>query len=157
MGADDGFRPLERGTGDARRAADGDRDALARLGASAWAFATRMCRAELGSVLGTGTADAVAGGLLPGAMAAVVASPARSPLRVVYTETVSGIEAVRPVAVPAGPLDELPRHERDVMVLRTVVGLSTGQSAEALACSADRVRIDQHSALQVLRGVAVRR
>ncbi|MFD1812843.1 sigma factor-like helix-turn-helix DNA-binding protein, partial [Rhodococcus gannanensis] len=64
------------------------------------------------------------------------------------------VEAARPYRAASTPMDGLSRSERDVLVLRTAVGLSAAQAGEALGCSVERVRLDQHSALQKLRAAA---
>jgi DNA-directed RNA polymerase specialized sigma24 family protein len=56
----------------------------------------------------------------------------------------------RPGAVPAGLL-ELTGPEREVLVLRLVVGLSAEQTARVLGCSAMSVWVAQHRALDRLR------
>lgn len=148
------------------RAADGDRDALHQVWRAARSFVTRMCRAELGAVLGVPGADAAAESLVPVVVAAVLADRTGAPLRVAYTEAVLGVEAVlasralqtrHAVADPSGRLGGrgrlggLGRHERDVLVLRTVVGLTVEQTAEALASTTARILLDQHAALGLLR------
>ncbi|MGH3881588.1 MAG: sigma factor-like helix-turn-helix DNA-binding protein, partial [Actinophytocola sp.] len=49
------------------------------------------------------------------------------------------------------PLDALPATQRDIMILRTLVGLSTEETAEAVGMSPSGVRLAQHRALQRLR------
>jgi RNA polymerase sigma-70 factor (ECF subfamily) len=49
------------------------------------------------------------------------------------------------------PLDRLPAAQRDVVILRTVVGLSTEETAEAVSMSPSGVRLAQHKALEALR------
>ena len=154
-GSGTAYRVLERGVWGAHRTGVGDRGAVTLLCDATRALVTRMCRAELAPALGVPAADSVAAGVLPVAIAAVLSDRARSPLRVVYTETVLGVEAVRPYVTPPGPMDGLARHERDVLVLRTAVGLSAVQAGEALGCSVEQVHRDQHSALQKLRNVRV--
>lgn len=137
------------------RAATGDRDALNRVCDATRSFVTRMFRAELGATMGVPGADAAAEALVPVVVAAVLTDRTGAPLRIVYTEAVLGVEAARPlrdVAPPADRLDGLGRHERDVLVLRTVVGLTVEQTAVALAGTTTRVLLDQHAALGALRG-----
>src|SRR4051794_13102030 len=54
------------------------------------------------------------------------------------------------LGLPAGLL-ELTGPEREVLVLRLVVGLSAEQTARVLGCSPMSVRIAQHRALDRLR------
>ncbi|MGW0041755.1 sigma factor-like helix-turn-helix DNA-binding protein [Rhodococcus sp. NPDC003348] len=149
------YGALDRGAGRVRsRAAEGDLGALRELDAATRSFATRLCRAELGAGLGMRVADRIAAESVPVAIAAMLADPGASPLRVAYTETVLGIESARPtagLAVLPDRLQGLTRHERDVLVLRIPVGLTVEQTAEALACTVHRIRLDQHAALGALR------
>ncbi|MFF0815539.1 sigma factor-like helix-turn-helix DNA-binding protein [Rhodococcus sp. NPDC003318] len=135
------------------RAANGDRDALHQVYTATRSFVTRMFRAELGGTMGVPAADAAAEALVPVVVAALLTDRTGAPLRVAYTEAVVGIEvARRPSGVCASDLlGRLPRHERDVLVLRTVVGLTVAQTAEALSCTVQRIMIDQHAALGTLR------
>jgi len=50
-------------------------------------------------------------------------------------------------------LAALPRSQQEILTLRIVVGLSSGETAEALGISAGNVRITQHRALERLRGL----
>jgi RNA polymerase sigma-70 factor (ECF subfamily) len=49
------------------------------------------------------------------------------------------------------PLDRLPAAQRDVVILRTVVGLSAEETAEAVSMTPAGVRLAQHKALEALR------
>lgn len=49
------------------------------------------------------------------------------------------------------PLSGLPERLREIMVLRSLVGLSADDTALALGCSANAVRLGQHRALTALR------
>ena len=50
-------------------------------------------------------------------------------------------------------LDTLPDKQREILVLRVVVGLSAEDTAEAVGMTADAVRVTQHRALTRLRNV----
>lgn len=49
------------------------------------------------------------------------------------------------------PLSELPVRQREILVLRSLVGLSADDTALALGCSVNVVRLGQHRALSTLR------
>ena len=51
-------------------------------------------------------------------------------------------------------LDELPEKQREILVLRIVVGLSAEETAEIVGASAGAVRVAQHRALTRLRKTA---
>lgn len=142
------------------RAAWGDREALRELDGVVRPFVLRMCRAELGAAVGICEADQVAAQLVPIVIAAVLGDPGTVAVRVAYTESVLGIERARRPAetvVPAGPFGGLPRHERDVLVLRMAVGLTVEQTAAALAGTVGEVLLDQHRAVAAVRRAAVGR
>ena len=48
-------------------------------------------------------------------------------------------------------LDELPDKQREILVLRVVVGLSAEETAEIVGASPGAVRVAQHRALTRLR------
>jgi RNA polymerase sigma-70 factor (ECF subfamily) len=52
----------------------------------------------------------------------------------------------------AALLDGLPARQREILILRLVVGLSAPETAEAIGLTATAVRIAQHRALTQLRG-----
>lgn len=54
-------------------------------------------------------------------------------------------------AAPGGLLEVLPAYQREIVVLRVVVGLSVRQTAQALGCDAGTVRVAQHRAMARLR------
>jgi RNA polymerase sigma-70 factor (ECF subfamily) len=53
-------------------------------------------------------------------------------------------------------LDELPEKQREILVLRIVVGLSADETAEIVGASPGAVRVAQHRALTRLRKTAPR-
>ncbi|MDQ3528217.1 MAG: RNA polymerase subunit sigma, partial [Actinomycetota bacterium] len=48
-------------------------------------------------------------------------------------------------------LDELPGHQRELLVLRVAVGLTARETADALGMTPGAVRVAQHRALNRLR------
>jgi RNA polymerase sigma-70 factor (ECF subfamily) len=64
-------------------------------------------------------------------------------------------EGARPLPYDLGDLrrrvDALPQLQRDVLLLRTVVGLSVDETADALGRAVGSVRVAHHRALQKLR------
>jgi RNA polymerase sigma-70 factor, ECF subfamily len=52
-------------------------------------------------------------------------------------------------------LARLPWHQRELLVLRVLTGLSAGETGAALGMSAGAVRVAQHRALARLRAIAV--
>lgn len=135
----------------------GDPRAIERLLAAFRPIVARYCRARLGGDRGTfRAADEVA----QRACLAVLAELPRYPdqsrpfLSFVYgiaAATVDGAIAAARRPRPDHPLDRLPAQQRDVVILRTVVGLSTEETAEAVGMSPAGVRLAQHRALASLR------
>ena len=60
--------------------------------------------------------------------------------------------ATDPTSRHPGPLAVLPGPERAVLILRLVVGLSVEDTAASLGRTSAEVLLDQHRALQTLRG-----
>jgi RNA polymerase sigma-70 factor (ECF subfamily) len=52
-------------------------------------------------------------------------------------------------------LDRLPTHQRELVTLRVVAGLSAAETGDMLGMSAGAVRVAQHRALSRLRALAV--
>jgi RNA polymerase sigma-70 factor (ECF subfamily) len=136
-----------------RPSLEGDPRAIERLLATFRPLVARYCRARLG---GTGSSYAAADRVAQEACLAVLSalpgyqSQSRSFLGFVYeiaARTVSGAPRDR----PDHPLDALPPTQREVVILRTLVGLSTEETAEAMGMSPAGVRLAQHKALRVLR------
>ena len=67
----------------------------------------------------------------------------------------AGTDGARPLPYDLGDLrrrvDALPQLQRDVLLLRTVVGLSVDETADALGRAVGSVRVAHHRALQKLR------
>jgi RNA polymerase sigma-70 factor (ECF subfamily) len=64
---------------------------------------------------------------------------------------VASLEAQRARAL----LERLPGHQRELLVLRVLTGLSAEETGAALGMSAGAVRVAQHRALARLRAIAV--
>lgn len=64
---------------------------------------------------------------------------------------VASLEARRARAL----LARLPRHQRELLFLRVLVGLSAEETGAALGMSAGAVRVAQHRALARLRAIAI--
>ncbi|KZB87166.1 sigma factor-like helix-turn-helix DNA-binding protein [Amycolatopsis regifaucium] len=111
----------------------------------------RYCRARIGRRAGSyETADAVAMNscreILAGAAAATTL------LTFAYNVTRDLVDDFhRTAAELPNPLSVLPGQQREIMVLRSLVGLSTDDTALALGCSVQAVRLGQHRALTTLR------
>jgi DNA-directed RNA polymerase specialized sigma24 family protein len=124
----------------------------------------RYCRARLGPVRGVACADRLATAVL-----AQVAGDADSPFdREAYRAAVRAVDEVLASADPgrrsaasapagtsaarlAAAVEDLPAPVRDVIVLRTFVGLSREEVARALGVSDLTVLRRQHEALRILR------
>ncbi|MDF3311391.1 sigma factor-like helix-turn-helix DNA-binding protein [Rhodococcus koreensis] len=137
-------------------AATGDRDAARHLLDIVWPILVRRCRAELDIT----TADSVATAV---SSTALRAFPHRRPpqqplLRVLEATTNSMIDrtgAADPASRQPGPLAALPRPQREVLILRLVVGLSVDDTATSLGRTSAEVLLDQHRALRKLREIGI--
>jgi len=132
---------------------EGDPRAVERLLTTFRPLVARYCRARLGGANGTyAAADRVAQEACLAVLSALPGYPSQSRpflafLYEITAETVSRAPRTR----PEHPLDTLPPTQRDVVILRTLVGLSTEETAEAVGMSPGGVRLAQHKALQILR------
>ena len=121
-----------------------------------WPFVVRYCRARVGR---RGGVFAVADGVARDVCAAVVerwvGGRGRSFVAFVYGIAVREVDGVRGVGVPAVRMAELvrvlPEEQREVLLLRVVVGLSAEETAAAMGMNAGAVRVVQHRALNELR------
>lgn len=135
-------------------AATGSRSAADELRAVIWPMVVCRCRAECDA----DTADAVARQACESLLTALAGrSRSDTPvLRVLYEATSRAIAhtgtGVRAARMPH-PLASLPAAEQDVLILRLIVGLDMEDTATSLARSPHTVRLDQHRALQRLRGM----
>ncbi len=111
----------------------------------------RYCRARIGRRTGTyDTADAVA----KDSCLAILAGAAEAPALLTFAyEVTRGLveDFHRTAAELPNPLSGLPGQQREIMVLRSLVGLSADDTALALGCSVQAVRLGQHRALTTLR------
>jgi RNA polymerase sigma-70 factor (ECF subfamily) len=115
----------------------------------------RYCRARLG---GTAQSFAAADGVAKDVCHEVLASSAqrrhRSWLAFVYDIAARQVERNAGAMGPetdADPVRKLPDRQREILILRVVVGLSAEQTAEALGLTPSEVRYAQHRALSSLR------
>ncbi len=134
---------------------DGRMERAAELIDAVRVLVVRYCRARVGRRSGTyEAADAVAG-------KSCVAILARLPrddrddlvfLSFVYQGARREVDDfVRKAGELPNPLSGLPDRQREIMVLRSLVGLSAEDTALALGCSVNSVRLAQHRALTALR------
>jgi DNA-directed RNA polymerase specialized sigma24 family protein len=124
----------------------------------------RYCRARLGPVRGVACADRVATAVTTrvagGGDAPFDREAYRAAAHAVDDALASAGRARRRVASPPGAtsaarlaavVEDLPAHVRDVLVLRTFVGLSRDEVARVLGVSDLTVLRRQHEALRILR------
>ncbi|UMP05602.1 sigma factor-like helix-turn-helix DNA-binding protein [Amycolatopsis sp. EV170708-02-1] len=111
----------------------------------------RYCRARIGRRSGNyDIADAVAKDSCREIVAG--AAGARALLAFAYDVTRALVDDFhRTTAELPNPLSGLPGQQREIMVLRSLVGLSADDTALALGCSVQAVRLGQHRALTALR------
>lgn len=111
----------------------------------------RYCRARIGRRSGSyDAADAVA----KNSCREILAGAARAPALLAFAYDVTrGLvdDFHRTAAELPNPLSGLPGQQREIMVLRSLVGLSADDTALALGCSVQAVRLGQHRALTALR------
>lgn len=124
-------------------------------------FVVRYCRARVGRV---GRSFAVADDLARDVSLAVLAAlprggeSGRPDLAFVYAIASSRVDQAtggQPAAAGPEPhrlLATLPEAQREVVLLRMVLGLSAEETAEAVGLSSSAVRLTQHRALLRLRG-----
>ncbi|MFC8043427.1 sigma factor [Nocardia sp. NPDC057353] len=148
MDADTSRDELDR-TVDA--AAAGDGAALRRLLDRVRPLVTRYCRARLEA----GAADTVATGVCAELLTALprFRESGGSFLAFAYRMTSRAVaDAVRRRGARSQePLANLPEKQREVLVLRLVLGLSADQTASALHTTTGAIRVTQHEALDALR------
>lgn len=129
--------------------AAGARGIDVRLMAEVRPAVTRYCRARLGC--GTRAAD-VARAVCRTIIATAPAVADEAVLTAFVYRAASDAVGDDTAGLPPH-LAQLPPVEREVLVLRVVVGLSAERTAAALGATADLVRRLQHQALQRLRAV----
>ncbi|UJC77210.1 RNA polymerase subunit sigma [Rhodococcus erythropolis] len=144
----------------AAAARSGSHEAMADLYAAFRPMVVLRCRAELDRTVSDSAADAsclaVLEAVREGSLEAVRdGSELNQPfLRLLYARTSVAIARAASDGFSGGPLASptaLPVVERDVLVLRLIVGLGTEATATSLARTTDEVSLDLHRALQRLR------
>lgn len=130
---------------------DGRMEPAAKLIDAVRVLVVRYCRARIGRRSGTyDAADAVA----KDSCLAILTGAAEAPVLLAFAYDVTrGQVAYFNLAhgeLP-NPLSGLPGTQREIMVLRSLVGLSADDTALALGCSVRAVRLGQHRALTTLR------
>ncbi len=130
----------------------GSRESMASLYAAFRPMVVLRCRAELDQAVSDSAADAACVAVLT---AVCDGSETYQPfLRVLYASTSIAIARAASDGFSGGslpPPTTLPVVERDVLVLRLIVGLDTKATATSLARTTDEVSLDLHRALQRLR------
>jgi RNA polymerase sigma-70 factor (ECF subfamily) len=133
-------------------ALEGDHRAVQRLLVAIRPLVAKYCRARIG---GNGGTFRMADEIAQRACLAVLGElpryreQSRPFLAFVYGITAGVVDGAG--VANHHPLDRLPAAQRDVVILRTVVGLSTEETAEAVSMSPSGVRLAQHKALEALR------
>jgi RNA polymerase sigma-70 factor (ECF subfamily) len=145
----------------------GDRHALNRVLASIRPVIVRYCRARIGRrEQSFAVADKVAKEAISAALVALPTQRRGQPLLALVYRIAAGMVntaladdhghvEVENVLVP-WLLDELPVAQREIIVLRVAVGLSAGQTAQAIGSTPGAVRVAQHRALTRLRKTPLR-
>lgn len=129
-------------------AAAGSGVALARLLRLIRPSVTRYCRARLAPA----QADRVATRICADVLAALPRHlDTGRPIEGFVYRTAAAAVAEHGDAPGGDPLHGLPPDQREIMVLRLVVGLTAEQTAAALGTSTAAVRVTQHRALAALR------
>ncbi|MDV6207191.1 RNA polymerase subunit sigma [Rhodococcus erythropolis] len=136
----------------AAAARSGSHEAMTDLYAVFRPMVVLRCRAELDRAVSDSAADAACISVLT---AVCGGSAANQPfLRLLYVSTSVAIARAASDRFSSGPLPPptaLPVVERDVLVLRLIVGLDSEATATSLARTTDQVSLDLHRALQRLR------
>ncbi|MPZ64215.1 MAG: RNA polymerase subunit sigma [Pseudonocardiaceae bacterium] len=135
-------------------AVTGKQAALHGLLATMQPFVTRYCRARIGCH--DGTADSVAREVCRAVLGALPGYREQdgSFLCFVYRIAAAMADAHQTTRGPApttNPYEALAPEQREVLVLRAVIGLSAVETATILGCTDARVRVLQHHALNTLR------
>ncbi|MDZ7914564.1 MAG: RNA polymerase subunit sigma [Rhodococcus sp. (in: high G+C Gram-positive bacteria)] len=133
-------------------ARSGSRESMTSLYAAFRPMVVLRCRAELDRAVSDSAADAACVAVLT---AVCDGSETNQPfLRLLYARTSVAIARAASDGFSGGPLPpptDLPVVERDVLVLRLIVGLDIKATATSLARTTDQVLLDLHRALQRLR------
>jgi RNA polymerase sigma-70 factor (ECF subfamily) len=133
-------------------ALEGDPRAVTRLLASFRPFVTTYCRARLGSRVG---ADDVAREACMAVLSALPGYPDQGRPFLAFVYDIVAAKVADATGAPPGKLerllDTLSGTQRDIVLLRAVVGLSAEETGEAVGMTPGAVRLAQHRALQRLR------
>lgn len=156
--------PVRDGT--VRAAAAGDPAAVNKVMSWIWPLVHRYCRARIGGGRGLGAVDSITDAIciLIEEMLPSLKNSGEL-LYVAYNIASHQIAQLPRTIFDLGPgkalgdwgshmaqlLNELPLRQREVLLLRVVVGLSTGETAKAIGSTPGAVRIAQHRALASLR------
>ncbi|WET78951.1 sigma factor-like helix-turn-helix DNA-binding protein [Amycolatopsis sp. QT-25] len=111
----------------------------------------RYCRARIGRRSGTyEAADAIA---KAGCREVFAGAAGASALLTFAYDVTRGLvdDFHRTTTELPNPLSGLPDRQREILVLRSLVGLSADDTALALGCTVQAVRLGQHRALTALR------
>jgi RNA polymerase sigma-70 factor, ECF subfamily len=145
-----------------RAALEGDPRAIERVLADVRPIIARYCRARLGGPRRSAgrsagrsyaAADRVAQEACLAVLSRLADYPEQSRPFLGFVYDIAAEMVARAGGPPSNhPLDSLPATQRDVVILRTLVGLSTEETAEAVGMSPAVVRLTQHRALGRLRG-----
>ncbi|MEV6909633.1 sigma factor-like helix-turn-helix DNA-binding protein [Amycolatopsis sp. NPDC051071] len=131
--------------------ADGRMEPAAKLIDAVRVLVVRYCRARIGRR--TGTYDA-ADAVVRESCHAIAAGAPQAPGLLAFAYEVTRVQVdyfhLTAAELP-NPLSGLPGTQREIMVLRSLVGLSADDTALVLGCSVHSVRLGQHRALTALR------
>jgi RNA polymerase sigma-70 factor, ECF subfamily len=128
--------------------------ARARLVDAAVPVVQRWCRGRLGEGPAAALADMARERVEADLDGWLAARPGGAPFLARLVSTAAELTEGRPAAagVPA-LLGRLPHRERDVLMLRTILGLSVTDTSRVLAVGEDEVRTAQRGALEDLRAL----
>lgn len=138
------------------RAVTGERMAVQRLLATARPFVTRYCRARIGQR--DGTADRQAAEVCQAVLGALAGYREQDGPFLSFVYRIAAVLVEAHLTTTGGRsalgddrIDALPPEQREVLVLRAVLGLSASETAALLGCTDARVRLLAHRALSTLR------
>lgn len=151
----------------AAQAARGNGRAIQRVLETIHPVVAHRCRAELGSHLGTTGADAVAQDTYKAILEALPHEAGARPfLQFVHDTTTRKVQKARR-SIPRSATAEtgtatlrmnellatLSERQRTIMRLRLIAGLSADDTATAVGCSPNTVRVEQHLAMNSFRAM----
>lgn len=143
-------------------AVTGERVAVQQLLATARPFVMRYCRARIGRR--DGSADRLAAEVCRAVLGALAGYREQDGPFLSFVHRIAAVmveahlstglttgPTIDTAAPVADPIDGLPPEQREILVLRAVVGLSAAETAALLGCTDAKVRLLQHRALNTLR------